>query len=125
MHIFLSVMSMLIPFTMILIGVYWKHHAPKRVNWIYGYRSTMSMKNEETWEFAHKYHAEVWLWSGAILAILSLIPLAVLIVLNRESMFEQYIGIIMIIQCAVLVLSIIPTERALRKHFDADGNPKL
>ncbi len=85
----------------------------------------MSMKNDETWAFAHRYHAEVWLWSGAILAALSLISLVALIAVHRESMFEQYVGIIMVVQCAVLVLSIIPTERALRKHFDADGNPRL
>ena len=116
---------MLIPLTMIAIGVYWRNYAPKRVNWIYGYRTAMSMKNDETWAFAHRYHAEVWLWSGAILAALSLISLVALIAVNRESMFEQYVGIIMVVQCAVLVLSIIPTERALRKHFDADGNPRL
>ncbi len=125
MHIFLCVMAMLIPLTMVAIGAYWKGNAPKKVNWIYGYRTTMSMKNEETWAFAHRYHAQVWLWSGVILAALSLISLIAVIALNNESMLEQYIGIIMVVQCTVLVLSIIPTEIALRKHFDADGNPRL
>lgn len=53
MFVFLLVMNSLIPVTMIIFGILWKSHPPKSINWAYGYRTSMSMKNNETWKFAH------------------------------------------------------------------------
>ena len=33
--------------------------APKEINSVFGYRTSMSMKNKDTWEFAHKYCGKV------------------------------------------------------------------
>ena len=50
--IFMLIMNLLIPFTMIGFGRHFMRKAPQKINGIYGYRTTMSMKNRETWEFA-------------------------------------------------------------------------
>ena len=53
--IFMLIMDLLLPFTMIGFGRYFMKKAPKEINSVFGYRTSMSMKNKDTWKFAHKY----------------------------------------------------------------------
>ena len=53
------IMDLLLPFTMIGFGRYFMKKAPKEINSVFGYRTSMSMKNKDTWEFAHKYCGKV------------------------------------------------------------------
>ena len=58
----------------------------------------MSMKNEETWRFAHEHCGRVWLrvgLMGSLVCLAQLVP---------------------------LIGAIFPTERALRREFDENGN---
>lgn len=119
MFIFLIIMNSLIPIMMIAFGALWKKHPPISANWVYGYRTSMSMKNEETWKFAHFYHSKVWFWCGIVLFIVSLI-----IMLLFRSNYEKISTWVIYIQLAIMILSIIPTEIALRKRFDQDGKLK-
>ena len=112
-------MNSLIPIIMILFGALWMKFPPKSVNWIYGYRTSMSMKNQETWEFAHSYHSKVWFCCGIVLLIIS--PIIMLLFRNN---YEKISTWIIYIQLAILILSLVPTEIALRKRFDKDGRPK-
>jgi uncharacterized membrane protein len=111
--------TLLVPATMIGFGLLWKKHPPKDVNTIYGYRTPMSMKNDETWRFAHQYHAKIWLWIGLIVLVLSMIFAYVF----RGNYEVSYLWIISI-QTFIMLLSLIPTEKALKKKFDSDGRPK-
>lgn len=53
---------------MIIFGVVWKSYPHKSVNRTYGYRTSMSMKNNETWKFAHGHNGMIWRWVGLIAA---------------------------------------------------------
>ena len=78
----------------------------------------MSIKNDETWKFAHEYHARIWLWSGIILFLISTV--CMFIFKNKYEMASSWI---VSIQAVVMILSLIPTEKALRNRFDKDGRP--
>lgn len=119
MYISLMITVCLIPITIMGFGLLWKKHPPQSINWIYGYRTRMSMKNEETWKFAHLYHGQVWFWGGTILFVISLI----IMILFREN-HEKISVWIIFIQLAIMILSVIPTEIALRRRFDRDGQPR-
>lgn len=41
--------NLLIPAIMLGTGKLMQRNTPKDINWIIGYRSAMSMKNEDTW----------------------------------------------------------------------------
>ena len=49
--IFMLVMDLLIPVTMVFIGKRFQKKPPKEINAMYGYRTAMSMKNKETWKY--------------------------------------------------------------------------
>ncbi len=107
----------IIPIFMITFGMLWRENPPKSINWIYGYRSKRSMKNSKTWKFAHLYQAKLWRWSGIVLLVFS-----VIFALLFEKNYKEIPGWIFHIELAVMILSIIPTELALAKKFDKEGN---
>ena len=83
----------------------------------------MSMKNRDTWEFAHKYIGKLWFFLGLILLVLSVIPL--LFVLGRDVEAVGMVGIVVCFaQLVPMVGSIIPTEIALKRNFDSNGRKR-
>lgn len=118
--IFMLIVDLLIPFTMIAFGRYFIKKAPMEINSVFGYRTSMSMKNKDTWEFSHKFFGKLWFRCGLILLPLSVAPL--LFVINNDKTTVGIVGSIVVdIQLIPLVGSIFPTEAALKKTFDQNG----
>jgi len=121
--IVMLLMNLIFPLTMIGFGSYMAKGGPKDINWFFGYRTSMSMKNQDTWEFAHKYCGKLWRVAGQI--TLPLTVVAMFLMLGREEDFVGIFGtVLMGIQLVILILAIIPTEIALRKNFDKSGKRK-
>lgn len=118
--IFMLIMDLLIPVTMIGFGNYFMKNAPKEINAVFGYRTSMSMKNKDTWEFAHKYCGKVWCSFG--IAMLSITVIFMFLVIGKnEECVGRIGGIICGVQLIPLIGSIFPTEVALKKNFDKNG----
>lgn len=121
--IFMLVSDLLVPFTAIGFGLYFINNAPKEINGLFGYRTAMSMKNKDTWEFAHHYCGKIWFHIGWIMLFLSVA--AMLFVINKDINYVgAYGGILCGIQLLFLIGSIFSTEIALRKNFDKLGIKK-
>lgn len=118
---FMQFMNLLIPFTMIGFGKYFMKSAPGNINIVFGYRTSMSMKNQDTWEFAHEYCGKLWFKWGKITLILTVIAMLFLLGKSVDTI-GSWGGVICIIQLVPLIAVIVPTENALRKTFDKDGN---
>ena len=117
---FMFMCNLMIPIILIIAGrMMWKH-CPQKINSIYGYRTRRSMKNMDTWKFAHDYCGRLWWKIGFIMLALS-----VLIQIPFFHSNEHIIGIVGAVLCTiqviVLVVSIFPTETALKKEFFEDG----
>ena len=108
---------------MLLLGKRFMKSAPGQINMLFGYRTARSMKNQDTWQFAHRYFGMLWYRSG--LALLPLTIAAMLLLLGKnESTVGNAGGLICMAQLPVMLYAIVPTERALKKTFDKDGNRK-
>ena len=118
--IFMLIMELLMPFTMIGFGRYFSNQAPKEINSTFGYRTKMSIKNRETWEFAHKYFGKLWYICGLVL-----LPISIILMLFLRGQSEDVIGnagaIICIVQLIPLLGSVFLTEKVLKKNFDKNG----
>lgn len=117
---FILIMDLLVPIIMLAAGrMMWKH-CPQNINGVLGYRTTRSMKNTDTWKFAHDYCGRLWEKIGLFL----LVP-SVLIHIPFYNSDINTIGIVSLIlttiQILVLIASIFPTEMALKKTFNSDG----
>ena len=65
--IFMLLMDLIIPLTMIGFGRYLMKNNPKEPNALFGYRTAMSLKNKDTWAFANTYCGKIWYVCGWIL----------------------------------------------------------
>ena len=121
--IFMLAMGLLFPVVMILFGTMFMKSAPKKINYIFGYRTEMSMKNRDTWEFAHKHIGKLWFRFGLLLIPITVIPM--LFVISKTENIVGTVGLIVgFINTIVLIVPIFFTEKALNKAFDKDGKRK-
>ena len=117
---FMLFSDLLIPCTMIGFGRYFSKTALKNINATFGYRTSMSMKNKATWEFAHKYIGKLWFRLGFATLVVSILPL--LAVFGKDINTVGNVGfVICFAQLIPLTAPIIPTEMALKKTFDQYG----
>lgn len=118
--IFMFIMDMMLPLIMIICGKWFLKSAPKEINMVIGYRTSMSMKNKDTWDFAHKYSGKLWYRCGSVMLPVS--AAAMLFIIGKNENTVGIVGgIICTAQVIVLIGSIYPTEKALKKIFDVNG----
>ena len=124
--IFMLVMNLLTPLVMIIFGRVFEKKPPKigMSKFAFGYRTIMSMRNAETWEYAHRFFGKLWFRFGIVLGVTSIIVL--LFVIGKDKDTIGFVGMIVCyVQIAVMILPAIPTELALRKRFDKNGKRKI
>ena len=110
--IFMLIMDLLLPFTMIGFGRYFMKKAPKEINSVFGYRTSMSIKNKDTFEF--------WYVCGMVMLPITVIFM-LLVIGKNEDCVGSIGGIICGVQLIPLIGSILLTEIALKKNFDKNG----
>ena len=83
----------------------------------------MSMKNEDTWAFAHKVAGAFWWkwgWGALVITVVGM-----LLLLGRSVELVSTAGCVLMFLQLIPVLAVIPhTEKALRNTFDKAGNRK-
>jgi putative membrane protein len=117
------VMNLLTPLVMIIYGRIFEKKPPKiaRSKFAFGYRTVMSMRNEETWEYAHRFFGKLWFRFGIAVGLISIIVLFFFIGKDKDTV--GFAGmIICYVQLVAMLLPVIPTELALRRRFDKYGN---
>ena len=121
--IFMVIMDLMIPVIMIVFGKVFFKNPPKEINMIYGYRTGRSMKNKDTWDFAHRYFGRIWLWGGIVLLPLSLVVMLFALGRNQDTVGNVG-GALCFVQMIPMIGAILPTEIALKKEFDAEGRKR-
>jgi len=87
---------------------------PKRINYLYGYRTSASMKSQERWDFAQRYSSIKMIQAGAVMVMLSLFG----IVFPLEENTKFIIGLLLVLPACFFMF--FTTERALKKKFPND-----
>lgn len=106
----------IIPITILLIGYFMFKYPPKKINYIIGYRTPKSMKDERNWKEANKYCSKIMIRLGIITIIISII-LLLLELLNIIRITEELLVVITIIQVLLLFIPIILTENKLKDNI--------
>lgn len=118
--IFMVIADMLIPALMAGVGYWFLKRPPKEINPMFGYRTPMSMKNKDTWIFAHKYIGKLWYLFGCAFVPITFFVMFLTIGKDTDTVGTVG-GILCFVQMIVLLGCIVPTEKALKKTFDHEG----
>ena len=107
-------MLYLIGIIFIALGILFKFLPPQKINSIYGYRTKLSMKNQDTWNEAQRYSAYSFLIFGLIYLIAGLV----------FHLFLQNIDMIyqILVFLTGIFIMIIFDEGHLRKMYNKDGS---
>ena len=118
--LFMLVSAMLIPATMLLFGRLFQTRPPKEINNLYGYRTARSMCNADTWRFAHVCCGKIWVRCGAAAAAVTALAFACLFGRSVPAI-GFFGGGLVWLQSLLLVATILPVERRLKRTFDENG----
>lgn len=121
--LFMLAMSLLVPGCMLFFGRRFMNAPPKDINSGYGYRTSRSMQNQETWDFAHAYSGRFWYRAGWPTLAVSLVWMALLLGKDIGAMGSTYMYLT-VIQMVPLLAVIPATERALKREFDDSGRKR-
>lgn len=94
-----------------IAGIVLLKYPPKKINWIYGYRTSSSMKNGKRWDFAQIYSAKEMIKLGGLSMLSGLIGL----VINPNVIIA--LGISMGLLIFLVIILIIKTETAIKNKF--------
>ena len=115
--------TLLIPIIMIIAGNSMRLGKFKTINSIVGYRTRRSMKNQQTWDYAHRECGLLWRRWGSTMLVLTVI--AMLLFMGEDTDHIGVVGsVITVLQMIPLFLSIAIVEKKLREKFDENGLPR-
>lgn len=119
--IFMAIINFILPITFLIFGFIYSKHPPKKINSYSGYRTAMSMKNYETWTFAHKALGRILLLIG-VLFLLGAIVTSLLVICDCEIEIILVISTIEVyVQLVSFLISCLLVEKTLKKEFDENG----
>lgn len=115
--------NLLLPAVMLIAGKLFMKRPPKNINAVIGYRTAMSMKNEDTWQFAHAVAGRFWWKWGWVALVMAVVPM--LPVLGQPEEVKTTVGLSVMFILMLPMLAVIPhTEKALRNTFHKNGTRK-
>lgn len=113
-------MCLLLPAVMLYFGWRFLNKPPKKISGLYGYRTSRSMKNQQTWDYAHLVCGKIWFRAGAVM-----LPLSLLVMVPALGWDVGRTGLWLAgvtgVQLVVMVATIFPVEKALKRKFDKFG----
>ena len=114
----LTSLTLTIGLILFTVGLLFKMFPPSKINLIYGYRTTTSRRNLDTWKVANSYSAGLMTFEGLILIVIG--------ILTTFIHYNKAIGIALgiLLMFSSFILLVVATEKHLNKLFDKDGSRK-
>jgi uncharacterized membrane protein len=94
-----------------LVGRLMMNHPPSEINGLSGYRTSRSMKTQESWDFAQEEAGKKMSRFGKIGILIGLISLMI----PLSDPWDLYLGMIwVLVSCSLLIYSV---EKSLKQKF--------
>ncbi|TBX71214.1 SdpI family protein [Flavobacterium silvisoli] len=107
----IGITTFLIGVVLTITAILTKLFPPKKINYLYGYRTAASMKNQQTWDFAQKYSTKIMVSLGLGLIAFSFLDA----VMDISEVTSTGLGIGLMILGFIYMM--ITTEKAIKKNF--------
>lgn len=116
--------GLLIPAAMVIFGrVIWKHPSKEIGRDSCGYRTAMSQKNQETWDFAQHACGRIW-WKGGWMLLVISVGAQLPFRGCDAGTVGKAVLVLCVFQCVCMVGTVVLVELVLRRNFYDDGRRK-
>ncbi|WP_158557134.1 SdpI family protein [Mucilaginibacter conchicola] len=107
----------------ILAALLQKRFPPKNINSLYGYRTPLSMKNQQNWDEANRYSTQLMFKMGLILLVAGIIitPLLAILPISIDAGMLIKVGIMITGALCTIVILLTYTERHLKQTTDKEA----
>ena len=95
----------------VIAGFIQHRFPPKKINHLYGYRTSASMKSQESWDFAQQYSAKKMIETGSYIITLGLLSW----IFNLQLPWP--VGIAITIVTVGPIIMLFKVESELKKRF--------
>lgn len=116
----MTVMSIVVPLVLLAVGLYYTLCPPEKIYTDFGYKTKLTLKNEDIWAFANQYCGKVWIKLGLIM-----IPISVAVMFIPRTMSENTISAfsvgLFVLQCIATLFSVRHIQGVLKATFDENG----
>ena len=121
--LYCTAMCLLVPAVMLYFGWRFLNRPPQKINALYGYRTSRSMRRAKSSMNTPRTCSpcgKLWFRAGAVM-----LPLSLLAMLSGLGKDTQALGIwlmgVVLVQVVVMIATIFPVEKALKRKFDKFG----
>jgi hypothetical protein len=112
--------ALICPAIMVVGGLAWRSHRPGKINQWAGVRTELSMKNQDTWDYANKALGDDWPVWGAWSAVGSVFIMLATIRTGEMVVMWTMLGL-MCVQTALMIVWTVVLHRRMLKVFDKNG----
>lgn len=109
---FYYITDLSLPVMMTVLGYVFLKYPPKKINCFYGYRTARSMRNVETWAYAHRMCGKIWIKAGPLLFVLILFSKTFLKI-SEELLSLIHMGVLIFILFSTIFL----VESRMKRKF--------
>lgn len=95
----------------VIIGLILYYFPPKKINYLYGYRTKNSMKTLERWTFAQRHSAKLMFCCGIVLMITAIIG----IIFKIDDAVMKVVGLTELI--ILVIFLFVKTETDINRKF--------
>lgn len=110
------VLVLLCPMAMAAVGILWRFKTPAFQSKGLVYRTELTEKSPEVWEFAHIHCGKLWLRFGLILLVIS-----VLLMKFLAGSYQKFILWLLCGQMLVMCITVFMIEILVKNLFDENG----
>lgn len=108
------------PIILLLSGLLLLLFPPKNRNYIYGYRTRLSSKTQQTWDFANKLAAKLLVGMGSVSLVLAIIALGAIAKLPNNLLERAYsiaVPLSAVVFLFLLLMLVFIVQVKLKKMF--------
>jgi uncharacterized membrane protein len=109
----------LVGFIFFITGIIMMYFPPKKINGLYGYRTSSSMKNQQSWDEANRFSAIYMAKAGLVTIAVGIAIAGLLTIIHTQEDLSELINIMFMLFSGIgpAVLMIVATEKHLTKTF--------
>ncbi|MBR4035104.1 MAG: SdpI family protein [Oscillospiraceae bacterium] len=115
--------SLLLPVLLYRFGKFFENDDSTDINCAFGYRTSRSMQNPDTWRFAQKYWGMLRKKTAVVCLVMAMIPMVLVYGKSADTVGTAG-GIVCMAQLIPMLATIPKTEKALKEVFDDNGQFK-
>lgn len=117
MYYLCFVLVMIVPVAMFVIGLRWRLKPPPFKTSGLVYRTEVTERTPEIWEFAHIHCGKLWSRFGVIMAVISTVLMVVL-----PGSYQKFLLWLLTAQMLIMCVTVFMIDLLSKNLFDENGN---